>query len=166
MSNEKKPNQSQSAKASPPGRFGGAFGICSDHAGYELKNKIIDYLKSKNIGKIEDFGCFSAESCDYSDFAHLMAKAVSQGEIELGISCCGTGNGINITANRHAFVRSALCWTTEIAKFARQHNDANVLSLPARFVSEKTAFEIVDIFLSTEFEGGRHQRRIEKIEKY
>jgi len=142
------------------------IGFAADHAGYELKNKIVDYLKSKKNFETTDFGTFSAESCDYSDFAHQMAKAVSQGEVALGISCCGTGNGINITANRHAFVRSALCWTTEIAKFARQHNDANVLSLPARFVSEKTAFEIVDIFLSTEFEGGRHQRRIEKIEKY
>jgi ribose 5-phosphate isomerase B len=142
------------------------IGICSDHAGYELKNKIIEHLKSKNVGEVEDFGAFSAESCDYPDFAHPMAKAVSQSEIELGISCCGTGNGINMTANRHTFVRSALCWTPEIAKFAREHNDANVLSLPARFISEETAFEIVNAFLSTAFEGGRHQRRIEKIEKF
>jgi len=153
-----------SLEASPKGRFGGVIGICSDHAGCELKNKIIEHLKSKNIDEIEDFGAFSTESSDYPDFAHLMAKAVSEGEIEFGISCCGTGNGINMTANRHAFVRSALCWTTEIAKLARQHNDANVLSLPARFVSEKSALEIVDIFLTTDFEGGRHQRRIEKIE--
>ena len=142
------------------------IGICSDHAGYELKNKIIEHLKSKNVGEVKDFGAFSAESSDYPDFAHLMAKAVSQGGIEFGISCCGTGNGISMTANRHVFVRSALCWQPELAKFARQHNNANVLSLPARFISEETAFKIVDIFLSTEFEGGRHQKRIEKIEKF
>lgn len=155
---------SQSLEASPKGRFGGVIGICCDHAGYELKNKIVEYLKSKNVSEIKDFGAFSTESSDYPDFAHPMARAVSQGEINMGISCCGTGNGINMTANRHAFVRSALCWTTEIARLARSHNDANVLSIPSRFISEETAFEILDIFLTTDFEGGRHQRRIEKIE--
>lgn len=140
--------------------------VCSDHAGYELKSKLIDYLKSKNIGKSDDFGAFSSESADYADFAHPMAAAVSKGEYDVGISCCGTGNGINMTANRHTGVRSALCWTVEIAKLARQHNDANVLSLPARFVSEKDAVEILDAFLSTDFDGGRHLRRIEKIEQF
>lgn len=140
--------------------------ICSDHAGYELKNRIIDYLRSKNAGEIKDFGAFSTESSDYPDFAHPMAAAVSKGDYELGISCCGTGNGINMTANRHTFVRSALCWTAEIAKLARQHNNANVLSLPARFITETEALRIVDIFFSTDYEGERHQRRIEKIEKF
>ncbi|MDR0370238.1 MAG: ribose 5-phosphate isomerase B [Prevotellaceae bacterium] len=140
--------------------------VCSDHAGYELKSKLIDYLKSKNIGKSDDFGAFSSESADYADFAHPMAAAVSKGEYDVGISCCGTGNGINMTANRHTGVRSALCWIAEIAKLARQHNDANVLSLPARFVSEKDAVEILDAFLSTDFDGGRHLRRIEKIEQF
>jgi len=140
--------------------------ICSDHAGYELKNKIINHLKSKNIGELTDFGTFSTESSDYPDFAHLMASAISKGEYEFGISCCGTGNGIGMTANRHAFVRSALCWTVEITELARQHNDANVLSLPARFISEEKALELVDVFFSTNFEGGRHRRRIEKIEKF
>ena len=140
--------------------------ICSDHAGFELKNRIIEYLRSKNIGEIKDFGTYSVESCDYPDFAHPMASAVSKGEYELGISCCGTGNGINMTANRHTFVRSALCWMPEIAQLARQHNDANVLSLPARFIETEKALEMVDVFLSTDFEGGRHQRRIEKIEEF
>lgn len=140
--------------------------VCSDHAGYELKNKIVDYLKSKQVAELKDFGAFSSESSDYPDYAHPMANVVSKGEYDYGISCCGTGNGINITANRHAFVRSALCWKSEIAKLAREHNDANVLSLPARFITEKEAFEIVDIFFSTDFEGGRHQRRIDKMEKF
>ncbi len=140
--------------------------ICSDHAGYELKNKIIDYLKSQGVVELKDFGAFSAESSDYPDFAHPMANAVSKGEYEFGISCCGTGNGINMVANRHSFVRSALCWTSEIAKLARQHNNANVLSLPARFISEGEVLELVDIFFATDFEGGRHERRIEKIETF
>lgn len=140
--------------------------ICSDHAGYELKNRIIEYLRSKGVATLKDFGAFSAESSDYSDFAHPMANAVSKGEYEFGISCCGTGNGINMVANRHTFIRSALCWTSEIARLARQHNDANVLSFPARFISEEAALEMIDIFFSTDFEGGRHQRRIDKIEKF
>lgn len=140
--------------------------VCSDHAGYELKNKIINFLKLNNVAKLKDFGAFSTESSDYPDFAHPMASAVSKGEYDFGISCCGTGNGINMTANRHTNVRSALCWSVEIAEFARLHNDANVLSLPARFISEENAFEIINIFFSTDFEEGRHLRRIEKIEKF
>lgn len=139
--------------------------ICSDHAGYELKGKIIEYLKSKGVSP-KDFGTNSPESSDYPDFAHPMAAAVSKGEYEFGISCCGTGNGINMTANRHSFVRSALCWVTEIAQLARQHNNANVLSLPARFIDDKMAFEMVDVFFATDYDGGRHERRIEKIEKF
>jgi ribose 5-phosphate isomerase B len=141
-----------------------SIAFCSDHAGYELKNKVINYLKSTGLKTYNDFGAYTPESSDYPDFAHLMASAVAAGEYEVGISCCGSGNGINIAANRHRGVRSALCWIPEIAQLARRHNNANVLALPARFVSEEEAFAIVDNFLSAGFEGGRHQRRIEKIE--
>ncbi|VBB47529.1 Ribose-5-phosphate isomerase B [uncultured Paludibacter sp.] len=137
--------------------------ICSDHAGYELKNKLIDYLKEKSPLELKDFGCFSAESCDYADFAHPMAFAVENGECDYGISICGSGNGISMTVNKHQGIRAALCWNEEIAKLARQHNNANVLSLPARFISEDLAKKMVDVFFSTDFEGGRHERRIEKI---
>lgn len=140
--------------------------ICSDHAGFELKGKIIEYLQSKQVGELKDFGTYSADSVDYSDFAHPMARAIANGEYEMGISCCGTGNGITMTSNRHAFVRAALCWIPEIAALARQHNDANVLSMPARFISEEEAFAMIDVFFSTDYEGGRHQRRIEKIERF
>ncbi|NDV47814.1 ribose 5-phosphate isomerase B [Paludibacter sp. 221] len=140
--------------------------ISSDHAGYELKDKIIAYLKSKKVGEIKDYGAFSTESSDYPDFAHPMASAVSKGEYDFGISCCGTGNGINMASNRHSFVRSALCWTAEIAKLAREHNNANALSLPARFITEQEAYDIIDAFFSTDYEGGRHERRVEKIERF
>lgn len=140
--------------------------ICSDHAGFEMKGKLIAYLQSKGAENVKDFGAFSSESCDYPDFAHPMAAAIANNEFEFGISCCGTGNGINITANRHKYVRSALCWIPEIAALARQHNDANVLSIPARFISEKQAYEMIDVFFATDFEGGRHQQRIDKIENF
>jgi len=137
--------------------------ICSDHAGYELKQKVIDYLKAKNPVELKDFGAYSAESSDYPDFAHPMAFAVENNEFDFGISICGSGNGISMTVNKHAGIRAALCWTVEITRLARLHNNANVLSLPARFISEKEAFEMIDMFFSTDFEGGRHQRRIDKI---
>lgn len=140
--------------------------VCSDHAGYELKGKIIEYLNSKQAGEVKDFGTHSAESADYPDFAHPMAHAVATGEYDMGISCCGTGNGINMTANRHAFVRAALCWKPELAALARQHNNANVLSMPARFITAEEAFAMIDVFFSTDYEGGRHQRRVEKIERF
>ncbi|NPA68797.1 MAG: ribose 5-phosphate isomerase B [Chlorobi bacterium] len=133
-----------------------------DHAGYETKNFLIKQLKSKGY-EIKDFGTFSEESVDYPDFAHPMASAVERGEYDFGISLCGSGNGINMTANKHQGIRSALCWNTEISKLARLHNDANVCALPARFVSKEEAEKIVDVFLSADFEGGRHIRRIEKI---
>ncbi len=136
--------------------------LSSDHAGYKLKLQLIDYLKSKGYS-LFDYGCYSEESADYPDFAHPMAKAVEQKEFNFGISLCGSGNGINMTANKHQLIRSALCWTPEIAKLARLHNDANVCSLPARFIDFETAVQIVDNFLSTGFEGGRHQKRIDKI---
>ncbi len=137
--------------------------ICSDHAGYELKIKVIEYLQSKKIMELKDFGAYSADSSDYPDYAHPMASAVEQRIFDFGISICGSGNGISMTVNKHAGIRAALCWTTEIARLARLHNNANVLSLPARFVSVEEAFDMVDVFFSTDFEGGRHQKRIDKI---
>jgi len=137
--------------------------ICSDHAGFELKQHVIEYLKSKNPVAFHDFGTYTAESCDYADFAHPMASAIESGEFEYGISICGSGNGISMTVNKHQGIRAALCWNTEIARLARAHNNANVLSMPARFISVTDAFEMVDIFFATDFEGGRHQGRIDKI---
>ena len=136
--------------------------ICSDHAGYELKSIIEGYLESQGI-EYEDFGTTSAESCDYPDFAHPAAVAVEEGRCYPGIAMCGTGNGIAMTLNKHQGVRAALCWNKDLARLAREHNDANVLVLPARFVEPAEALAIVDVFLSTPFEGGRHVRRIEKI---
>jgi len=136
--------------------------LANDHAGYEMKLMLIEMLK-KQGHETKDFGCHSTESADYPDFAHPMASAVEKGEFDLGISLCGSGNGINMTVNKHQGIRSALCWNVEIAELARFHNDANICSLPARFVNEETAKKIVNKFLETEFEGGRHIRRIEKI---
>lgn len=136
--------------------------IGSDHAGFEMKTKLINYLEEKGFS-MQDKGCFSAESIDYPDYAHPVANYVENHKGTLGILLCGSGNGISMTANKHQGIRSAICWTTEIAKLARQHNDANILTLPARFISNEEAIEIVDVFLSTEFEGGRHQKRVEKI---
>jgi len=138
--------------------------LCSDHAGYELKTKLIEYLQNKGVKQFHDFGAYSADSSDYPDFAHLMATAVASGEYEFGISCCGTGNGINIVANRHTGVRSALCWNAEIARLARRHNNANVIAFPARFISENDALTVLSVFFSTNFEGGRHQCRLDKID--
>lgn len=138
------------------------FALGSDHAGYELKEKIKTILKEKNIG-FEDFGPFSEESVDYPDYGHKVGKAVQNKENEMGIAICGSGNGINMTVNKYKNVRSALCWTKEICELARQHNNANVLAIPARFITEQEALDIVVTFIETEFEGGRHERRINKI---
>lgn len=135
--------------------------IASDHAGYELKEKII--RRFNNEYEWENIGTYSSESVDYPDFAHPLAQRVATGEFEYGILICGTGNGIGMTANKHADIRAAICWNKEIAVLARQHNNANILVLPARFISEQEAFEVINAFFSTEFEGGRHQRRVEKI---
>jgi ribose 5-phosphate isomerase B len=137
--------------------------ITNDHAGYELKNKIVELLKKKSPLKLQDFGCQSSESCDYPDFAHPMAVAIENGEFDYGISICGTGNGISMVMNKHQKIRAALCWNEEIAYLARLHNDANVMSLPARFITEETALKMVELFFNTDFEGGRHVRRVEKI---
>ena len=136
--------------------------LCSDHAGYATKQVVIEYLKSQGI-EYKDFGTYSEESCDYPDFAHACAEAVESGECYPGIGICGSGEGINMTLNKHQGIRSALCWKEELARLARQHNDANVLAMPGRFLTNDEAIAIVKAFLSTEFEGGRHQRRIDKI---
>jgi ribose 5-phosphate isomerase B len=136
--------------------------LASDHAGFEMKQKVIQYLKNKGHF-IKDFGAYSSDSSDYPDYAHPMASAVESKEFDIGLSMCGSGNGINITANKHQGIRSALCWTEEIAELARLHNNANICALPARFVNIEEALSIINKFLTTEFEGGRHTRRIEKI---
>ena len=136
--------------------------IGSDHAGFALKTKIISYLKEKGY-QIDDKGCYSEDSIDYADYAHPVASLIENNKGMKGILLCGSGNGINMTANKHQGVRSALCWSAEIAKLAREHNDANILTLPARFLTDEEALQIVDVFFNTEFEGGRHQKRIEKI---
>jgi len=136
--------------------------IASDHAGFELKQKLISYLEDKGI-KIKDFGTHSNESADYPDYVHPLANSIKFGEFDLGIVICGSGNGVSITANKHQHIRCALCWIPEIASLARNHNDANVLALPGRFLTAKQAFEITDAFLDASFEGGRHQKRVNKI---
>jgi ribose 5-phosphate isomerase B len=136
--------------------------LASDHAGFNLKNAIILFLKDEKIEYI-DFGCSSSDSCDYPDYAHPLAEAVEKDSDLTGLVFCGTGNGINMTVNKHQGIRSAICWNTKTAELARSHNDANICSLPARFVSEKEALEIVKVFLNTDFEEGRHQIRINKI---
>lgn len=137
--------------------------ICSDHAGYELKQLVLAFLQEKGVKEMKDFGAYSSESSDYPDYAHPMANAVEKGEFDFGISICGSGNGISMTVNKHAGIRAALCWTPEIARLARLHNNANVLSLPARFVTKEEAFQMIEVFFTTDFEGGRHVKRIEKI---
>lgn len=136
--------------------------FANDHAGYETKLYLISKLKEEGY-EVKDFGCNSTDSVDYPDFAHPMASAVEEGKFDLGISLCGSGNGINMTTNKHQKIRAALCWNVEISELARLHNDANICSLPARFVSKELAYEIVTKFLNTQFEGGRHLNRINKI---
>lgn len=136
--------------------------IGSDHAGFDLKNTLIKQLEKKGF-EIKDFGCHSTESMDYPDSAHPVCESIEKKESNLGLLICGSGNGITMTANKHQGIRAALSWTPEIASLARQHNDANILSLPARFISEDLAIEITNAFFDSEFEGGRHQKRVNKI---
>ncbi|MCC8172485.1 MAG: ribose 5-phosphate isomerase B [Parabacteroides sp.] len=138
------------------------IGLAADHAGYELKEYIRARLDEQGIA-YKDFGTFSAESMDYPDVAHPLAKAVENGEVYPGIAVCGSGNGIAMTLNKHQGIQAALCWDEELARLARAHNDANVLVLPGRFIEKETAGKAVEVFLSTPFDGGRHQRRIDKI---
>ncbi|MDX1650870.1 MAG: RpiB/LacA/LacB family sugar-phosphate isomerase [Brumimicrobium sp.] len=136
--------------------------IGADHAGYELKNDIINHFTALGYS-FKDYGCYSDESVDYPDFGHAVASHVEKEKDTLGIVICGSGNGINMSVNKHQGVRGALCWNFEIAELARQHNNANIISLPARFVDKVNAFKMVETFLDTEFEGGRHERRVNKI---
>ena len=136
--------------------------LACDHAGFELKEFIKPYLREKGYD-IKDFGTFTSESCDYADFAHPAAEAVERGECKMGIGICGSGNGIQMTLNKHQGIRAALCWLPELASLAVQHNDANFLVLPARFISKEEALKIIDAYLAATFEGGRHERRIKKI---
>ncbi|MFH1295957.1 MAG: ribose 5-phosphate isomerase B [Bacteroidota bacterium] len=143
-------------------KFDEIIAIGSDHAGFGMK----EYLKQKlsNWGfRVKDFGTFSEESMDYPDSIHPLAYAIEKGEYQKGVIICGSGNGAAMVANKYPKVRAALCWEDEIAKLARRHNDANVISLPARFISNAHAAELVQLFLHTEFEGGRHERRVNKI---
>jgi ribose 5-phosphate isomerase B len=135
--------------------------IANDHAGFELKNRLKSNLAATH--QIEDLGAYSADSVDYPDFAHKLAEEVESGRAELGILICGSGNGVAMAANKHKGIRAALAWLPEIAALARQHNNANVLCIPARFVSEEEAQSILNAFLNASFEGGRHERRVEKI---
>lgn len=136
--------------------------IGCDHAGYEYKESIKRMLERKGH-VVADFGTFSADPVDYPDFAHPLAEAVESGKADMGVLLCGSGNGVCMTANKHRGIRAALCWKVQLAALARQHNNANVICLPARFVSERLAKKMVETFLSTPFDGGRHQRRVEKI---
>jgi ribose 5-phosphate isomerase B len=138
------------------------IGLASDHAGYALKQFVKQYLEGKEL-KYKDYGTYSEESCDYPDYGHALAKGIEEGECEKGIAICGSGEGINITLNKHQGIRAALCWEPEIAHLARQHNDANVLVLPGRFITNEEADAIMDEYLKTDFEGGRHARRVAKI---
>ena len=138
------------------------IGIASDHAGFELKQTIKKYMDEKDY-QVIDFGTNSLESMDYPDVIHPLCKSIENKIIDIGIIICGSGNGVNITANKYPYIRSALCWLPEIAALSKQHNNANIIALPARFISNELAINIVDSYLSSEFEGGRHQRRVEKI---
>lgn len=135
--------------------------IACDHAGFEYKEIIKKHLEGKF--EVEDFGTFSPDSVDYPDFVHPAAESIEQGRNELGILICGSGQGVAMTANKHQKIRCALCWMPELASLSRQHNDANMIALPARFIASQLATDIVDTFLNTPFEGGRHQNRVEKI---
>lgn len=136
--------------------------IGSDHAGFAYKREIKEFLTTQGF-EVQDFGTLSTDSVDYPDFAHPTAKAVENGEVKFGILICGSGQGVNMTANKHQGVRSALCWNTDLARMSRLHNDANIIALPARFVAVEYAIEMVETFINTEFEGGRHKNRVNKI---
>lgn len=136
--------------------------IVSDHAGFYLKEKLLAFLIREKYD-VKDLGCSSAETVDYPDYGHPLANAVAACDFELGISICGTGNGINMVVNKHPGIRAALCWNEEISRLSRAHNDANILTLPGWFISESESYLIVKTFLTTDFEGGRHTRRVEKI---
>jgi len=136
--------------------------IGGDHAGFEYKQKLVKKLEELGY-EVKDFGPFSTDSVDYPDYVHPLSISIEQGEYELGVVICGSGNGVAITANKHQGIRAALCWNEDLAALARQHNNANVIALPARFISYELAEKLVEIFISTDFEGGRHLNRVNKI---
>lgn len=138
------------------------IGLASDHAGFAIKKYIVNLFDEKGIRYI-DFGTYGTESVDYPDFAHKLGTAIDNKECDFGIAICGTGNGINMALNKHQSVRSALCWNTEITRLTRAHNNANILTLPGRIISQQEAYDMIVVFFNTEFEGGRHQARIDKI---
>ena len=138
------------------------LGIACDHAGYEMKEFLVGYLSTKGY-EVIDFGTHSEESIDYPDFGHALAEAIEKGELKRGIGLCGSGEGMAMTLNKHQGIRAALVWIPEIAKMTRLHNDANVLVMPGRYIDTETASQIMEEFFNTEFEGGRHQKRIDKI---
>jgi ribose 5-phosphate isomerase B len=138
------------------------IGLASDHAAFPLKEAVKKYLDEKGI-KYHDYGTYSEESCNYATYGHLLAEGIEKGEVYPGIAMCGSGEGISMTLNKHQGIRAGLCWMPEIAHLTRQHHDANVLVMPGRFIDAETAYKIVDEFLQTPFEGGRHERRVEKI---
>ncbi len=138
------------------------IGIACDHAGYNMKELLVGYLDAKGFDVV-DYGCHSEESIDYPDFAHALAKGIESGEVKRGVALCGSGEGISMTLNKHQKVRAGLVWCNEVAELIRQHNDANVIALPARFIDNEQAVEFVSTWLTTPFEGGRHQARVDKI---
>lgn len=138
------------------------IGLASDHAGFATKKYIIELFEEQGI-KYTDFGTYSSDSVDYPDYAHKLGNAIDSNECDLGIAVCGSGNGINMALNKHQSVRSALCWNVEIVRLAKAHNNANVLTLPGRVVSQQEVYDMITAFFSTDFEGGRHQARIDKI---
>ena len=138
------------------------IGLACDHAGFKYKEKLKEYLSNKK-NEVSDFGCYSNESVDYPDFAHKLSESIETKKNEIGIQFCGTGNGINMSANKHQGIRSALCWNTHIAEQSRLHNNANILTMPARHLKWEEVKRIVDVFLETSFEGGRHEKRVNKI---
>jgi ribose 5-phosphate isomerase B len=138
------------------------IGMASDHAGFEYKTKLAKLLKKKGY-EVVDFGTYSSVSCDYPDYAHPLGKALENGEVDLGVALCGTGNGMAITLNKHKGVRAGIAWSSEVGRLLKAHNNTNVLVMPARFISYNMATRILNLWLNTKFEGGRHQRRIDKI---
>ena len=138
------------------------IGLASDHAGFELKQYVMEYCKAHGY-EFKDYGTYSTDSCDYPDFAHALAEGIEKGEVYPGIAICGSGEGISMTLNHHEIIRAALCWMPEIAHLARQHNNANVLVMPGRFIDNAMAEKIMDEYFNTDFEGARHERRINKI---
>lgn len=138
------------------------IGIGSDHAGFDYKETIVEALEAEGY-TVKDFGTYSSDSVDYPDFVHPVCKSIESGEYEKGVLICGSANGVAMTANKHRDIRAAIAWENEVSKLARQHNDANIICIPARFVDLPDALKMVETFLETEFEGGRHQRRVDKI---